>query len=101
MANNWLYGGTQAPPTPHWLPKFAPGETAWEPMKGFPAKIPSGQMWGRTPPSHRAGLESYINRYAGMVPGMIASYQDMVAIMLGMQPRRAPSGAARWARQAW
>ena len=93
---NWLYGRTQAPPTPYWLPQFAPGETAWEPMKGFPVKIPSGQLWGRTPSSQKGGLKSYINRYAGTVPGMVASYEDMIDRMLMMLPKRSPTRAGRW-----
>ena len=97
MANNWFDWSTaNAPPAPYWLPKYAPGEQAWQPMKGYPVQIPSGQTWSRTPWSQRMGLESYINRYAGTVPGMIASYQDLVEIILGRQPKKAPSGAARW-----
>lgn len=92
---DWL-GGATAPPTPHWLPQFAPGETAWEPMKGFPAKVASGQLWGKTPWSHKMGLQAYINRYAGTVPGMIAAFEDYLDAIMGMQVRRAPSRAGRW-----
>jgi len=92
-----LWGNTQSPPTPYWLPEFAPGETAWEPMKGFPVKIPSGQQWARTPSSQRGGLQSYINRYAGTRAGMVASYQDMIDRMMMMFPKNAPSRAGRWA----
>lgn len=92
-----LYGNTPAPPTPSWLPEFAPGEVAWEPMKGFPVKIPSGELWRKTPSSQRAGLGAYISRYAGTVPGMVASYQDLIDRMIMMFPKRAPSRAGRWA----
>lgn len=83
-------------PTPYWLPQFAPGEVAGQPMKGRAVTTPSGQLWSRTPWSQRLGLESYINRWAGSVPGMVAAYQDMLDRMTMMLPRRAPTGAARW-----
>jgi hypothetical protein len=85
------------PTSPYWLPKFAPGEVENQPMQGFNVPIPSWQMWNKTPSSQRAGLGSYINRWAGTVPGMVASYQDMLDRMLMMLPGNAPSGAGRWA----
>jgi hypothetical protein len=90
-----MFGGTSAT-TPWWLPKFAQGEVAGQPMQGYPVKIPSGQLWSRTPYSQRMGLQSYINRYAGSVPGMIADYQDLIDRLTMMLPRRAPTRAARW-----
>jgi len=83
-------------PSPYWLPKFAPGEVSGQPTQGFAVPTPSGQTWSQTPWSHKEGLRGYINRYAGSVPGMIASYQDMLDRMYMMLPRRAPTGAARW-----
>jgi len=87
---------TDTPPTPYWLPQFAPGEVENEPMQGFNVPIPSGQLWGKTTSSQKAGLSSYINRWSGTVAGMVASYQDMIDRMLMMLPRNAPSGAGRW-----
>lgn len=81
---------------PYWLPQFAPGEKEGASMQGFAVKTPSGQLWSKTPTSQRGGLESYINRYAGSVPGMIAAYQDLLDRMVMMFPQRAPSRATRW-----
>ena len=90
------------PTVPHWLPKFALGEMTGQPMKGANVPIPSGQMWSQTPWSQKMGLSSYINRWAGTVPGLVASYQDLVDRMQMMLPRRAPMGAARWgAARQW
>jgi hypothetical protein len=94
MANSWTIG---SPNTPYWLPQFAQGEVAGQPMKGYPVTTPSGQMWNRTPWSQKQGLQSYINRYAGSVPGMVAAYEDLVNKIYMMLPRRAPTGAASWA----
>jgi hypothetical protein len=87
---------TNTPPTPYWLPQFAPGEVENEPMQGYNVPIPSMQMWNKTPSSQKAGLGSYINRWAGSVPGMVASYQDMIDRMIMMLPKSSPSGAGRW-----
>lgn len=87
-------GGT--PPTPYWLPSFSPRQTEGQPMGKYPVKIPSGQLWSKTPWSQRGGLESYINWAAG-TPGVIAAYQDMLDRMMMMLPQRSPSRAGRWA----
>jgi hypothetical protein len=91
---NWLNSNNS--PTPSWLTKFAPGEKAWEPMKGFRVPVPSGQLWNQTPSSQKAGLQSYINRFSGTVPGMVASYQDLIDRMLTMLPKSSPPRAGRW-----
>lgn len=95
MANFWDWN--TAPTVPYWLPQFAPGEMAGTPMQGFAVKIPSGSLWSKTPWSQQQGLEAYINRWAGSVPGMIAAYQDLLDRMYAMFPQRAPSRATRWA----
>jgi hypothetical protein len=84
------------PNVPWWLPKYAQGEVAGTPMRGYPVSIPSGQLWYRTPSSQREGLEAYINRYAGSVPGMVAAYQDLLDKMYLMLPRRSPTTATQW-----
>jgi hypothetical protein len=86
--------------TPHWLPSFVPGLAENQPMQKLPVKIPSGQLWSRTPWSQRMGLQSYINWAAG-TPGVIAAYEDMLDILTGMLPRSSPSRAARWYPAYW
>ena len=92
-----MFDWSGGPPAPHWLPQFAPGEVVGQPIQGFPVKTPSGQLWSRTPWSHRQGLSAYIDRYAGVVPGMVAHYQDMLDRIERMRLRRHPMGAGRWA----
>ena len=91
--NTW---SASSPETPWWLPQFAQGEVAGQPTQGFPVTTPSGQLWSRTPYSQKMGLQSYINRYAGSVPGMVAAYEDLVNKIYMMLPKSAPSGAASW-----
>jgi len=92
--NSWTVPSEAS--SPYWLPKFAPGEIAGQPMKGFAVPTPSGQMWSATPSSQKSGMEGYINRWAGSVAGMVASYQDMVDRIFRMLPKRSPYSAARW-----
>jgi hypothetical protein len=90
----WLTGDT-APPTPYWLPSFSPMQVENQPIGKYPVKIPSFQLWGKTPYSQRMGLSSYID-YAAGTPGIIAAYQDMLDRMEMMRLTNAPSRAARW-----
>jgi hypothetical protein len=84
------------PIAPDWLTQFVPGLTAWEHMQPLPIKVASGQQWNRTPSSHKAGIESYINWASGQVGGIVASYQDYVDAILGMLPQRSPSRPGYW-----
>jgi hypothetical protein len=89
------WSAANAPPTPYWLPQVSPGQVANEPMQKLPVKIPSGQLWSQFMPSWKSGLESYIN-YAAGTAGVIASYQDLLAQILAMQPSRSPYRAGQW-----
>jgi hypothetical protein len=87
---------TDTPIVPYWLPTYAPGEEAWGHMQGYPVKTPSGQLWNKTLPSWKSGLQSYINYWAGRVPGMVASYEDLLSKITRMLPQRSPSRAGYW-----
>ena len=89
------WSAANAPPTPYWLPQVSPGQVSGQPMKKLPVKTPSGQLWSQFMPSWRGGLESYIN-YAAGTAGVIASYQDLLAQILSMQPSRSPYRAGQW-----
>ena len=91
-----VFDWTTPPPTPYWLTAFSPEQIVGQPIQKLPVKVPSGQLWGRTPWSQQQGLESYIE-YAAGTPGVIASYQDLIDRMYMMRIRNAPTRAARWA----
>ena len=97
---NWGASQPQAinpPPTPWWLPQFAPWLTAGQPVSPGALLTPSGQQWGRTPWSIREGLRGFAE-YAGGRP-----LEDILQHMYSMQPQD-PRGAGfrRWApAQQW
>jgi hypothetical protein len=95
MASWTNFYGTN-PIAPSWLTQYVPNLEAWEPMTPQPIKVASGQLWNRTPSSHKSGIESYINWASGRVGGIVASYQDYVDAILGMLPKRSPTRAGYW-----
>ena len=81
-----------APPMPAELGPFLPQAVVGEPIqKGWQIPPPSGQLWGRTPPSTRGKLAGY-TRFGGG-----RSYEDLMWQMGAMQPRT-PAGVygRRW-----
>lgn len=76
------------PPTPDWLPSFAPSQTAGTPVSKGQVVTPSGQQWSQTPWSVREGLRGYMGWSGGK------SYQDMLEKMAMTQPNT-PYGAGR------
>ncbi len=81
-----LAGG---PPSPEWLPKFAPSQTAGEPITKGQVVTPSGQQWGATPWSARQGLKGYTEWSGGR------GFQDVLEQMAMMQPET-PAGRPQW-----
>jgi len=85
----------KTPPTPAWLPQFAPWLAEGQPISRGQMPTPSGQLWGRTTPSVKAGLKGFTKW-----KGAGRSLEDIYAHMLQMQPQ-APRGAGyqRWLPQ--
>ncbi len=83
----------KAPPTPAWLPQFAPWTTAGQPMTRGQMPTPSGQLWGQTNPAVQAGLKGFLNWQGGG-----RSMADILGHMALMQPET-PAGiwGRRWA----
>lgn len=84
-------GRPEPPPAPEWLSQFVPSQIAGQPITRAPMATPSGQLWGKTPPSVLAGLGGYAE-WAGHRP-----LEDIYAHMMEMLPE-APRGAGmqRW-----
>ena len=85
--NNYQYI-QQLPSVPSWLPQFAPGVGKLTPagteLTKVPIKVPSGQLWSRTPWSVQQGLAGYADWAMG-APGVM-SYEDLMAQQAMMQP---------------
>lgn len=82
---------TGPPPTPEWLPQFAPWLTAGQPIERGQMPTPSGQMWGQRLPSELAGLRGF-TKWGGAG----RTYEDIYAHMLQMQPQAPWGGRGRW-----
>lgn len=80
-----------APPTPEWLPQFAPWLTAGEPITKGQMATPSAQMWAGVSPSVQAGLRGFAKW-----GGTDRSMEDIYAHMLQMQPEAPWGGRGRW-----
>ncbi len=80
-----------APPTPEWLPQFAPWLTAGQPISRGQLPTPSGQLLSRTPPSVLAGLKGFTQW-----KGAGRSLEDILAHAQQMQPRRPWGGQGIW-----
>lgn len=77
----------EAPPTPAYLPKFAPWLTPGQPITPGQIPTPSGQLWAGTLPSERAGLGAFAQWGGGR------TLQDIEAHMAMMRPET-PRGVA-------
>lgn len=81
-----------APPTPAWLPQFAPWLTPGQPIEGGQVATPSGQMWAGLKPSEIGGFKGFTQ--AGKAG---RSFEDIYAHMLQMQPKTPRGGGwGRW-----
>lgn len=71
-ANAWLpnlkTGGPATPPTPNWLPEYAPGQVAGKPITQGNTILPSGQLWNKTPSTKREMLGGYLDYAQGRYP---------------------------------
>ncbi|KKN25864.1 hypothetical protein LCGC14_0880510 [marine sediment metagenome] len=79
------------PPTPGWLPQFAPWLTEGEPITRGEMPTPSGQLLGRTPPSELAGLRGF-TRWGGAG----RSFEDIMAQAQAMLPQAPFGGRGRF-----
>lgn len=68
------------PPTPGWLPKFAPSLTAGQEINPSRVLLASGQLWNQTPWSQRQGLGGYLKYNAGYngSPTNLTDYEDYI-----------------------
>jgi len=82
----------QTAPAPPWLSRFAPSQTAGQPISKQNIRTPSAQQWGATPSSQRAGLGGYMEWTGGR------NLADLLSHMQTMLPEQ-PGGAGRerWA----
>lgn len=76
-------------PAPSWLPAFAPGQRAGQPISRENIATPSAQQWTATPWSAQQGLSGYLD-WAGYRP-----MADILGNMAQMLPN-SPGGGARW-----
>lgn len=76
-------------PTPGWLPMFAPGQRAGQPITRENVATPSAQQWSSTPWSVQQGLSGYLD-WAGYRP-----MADVLGNMAQMLPN-SPGGGSRW-----
>ena len=82
---------TGTPPTPEWLPQFAAGQVAGQPITKGRITTPSGQQWISTPWSVREGLRGFAE-FSGFRP-----MGDILDQMAMMQPRRGGRvGGTQW-----
>ncbi len=80
-----------APPTPAWLPQFAPWLTAGQPIERGQMPTPSGQQWQGITPSVMGGLRGF-TKWGGAG----RSLEDIFAAMQRMQPEAPWGGRGRW-----
>lgn len=88
----WLlkYVEEPGPPTPEWLPQFAPETRAGKPLSKLgTVPTPSGQQLNRMLSSQAAWLSGTLNYFGGRPWGDILSEAEV------MQPQN-PGGGARW-----
>jgi len=80
------------PPSPEWLPQFAPSQVAGQPITAGRIPTPSGQQFAGMAESQRAGLAGYAQW--GSAQGPTRTWGDIMSHMEMMQPST-PSGAGR------
>jgi len=81
-----MYRKPTTPPTPEWLPRFAPWLTAGKPITRGKMEVPSPQTFATLTPSQTAKLSGYANWAGG------ASLEDLYSEMQKRIPGQ-PAGA--------